>query len=231
VLAVYKGAKLSRLTAQVANDDYAGTPQSKVTLTLVPGTTYRIAVDGYDDGADGGPGAAAGAITVHWQVDSNPPQTIITAAPPAKIYSPSTTVRFVADPEGAVFTCQLDTGPAVPCSSPYTTPTATKGKHTLTVTAWIGGVADPTPAKVVYTVSTATFAALSPSSGPVGTPVTITGKGLDQVVAVSFHGTPASFVIVNPTTITTTVPGGATTGKVAVTTAVGTTQGKVFTVS
>ena len=63
----------------------------------------------------------------------------------------------------------------------------------------------------------------SPTSGPVGTTVTITGSKFTGASAVSFGGTPASsFTVVNATTITAIV-GSGTTGTISVTTARGTT--------
>src|SRR2546427_3691250 len=62
--------------------------------------------------------------------------------------------------------------------------------------------------------------AVTPSSGPVGTAVTIAGTNLSGASLVTFGGGgPAPFTVVSPTTITATVPGGTTTGAVQVTTA------------
>lgn len=59
---------------------------------------------------------------------------------------------------------------------------------------------------------------LSVSSGTVGTPVTISGSGLTQASKVTFGGVKATFTVTNDSTLATTVPTGAKTGKVAVTT-------------
>jgi hypothetical protein len=71
------------------------------------------------------------------------------------------------------------------------------------------------------TVYAPTLTSVSPNSGPVGTSVTLTGSslsgGLSGGVAVSFGGTAATtFKLVNATTITATVPAGATSGNDAV---------------
>ena len=63
-----------------------------------------------------------------------------------------------------------------------------------------------------------TLASFTPPSGPVGTSVTITGTGLTQATKVTFNGTSATFVVNSDKQITATVPTGATTGKIAVTT-------------
>jgi len=59
---------------------------------------------------------------------------------------------------------------------------------------------------------------LSVTSGTVGTPVTISGSGLTQASKITFGGVKAVFSVTNDSTIATTVPTGAKTGKVAVTT-------------
>ncbi len=74
---------------------------------------------------------------------------------------------------------------------------------------------------------------VSPTSGPVGTQVTITGSGFTGTTVVKFGGVKAtSFTVNSGTTITATVPVGAKTGKVSITTAGGTASSKaVFTVT
>lgn len=72
----------------------------------------------------------------------------------------------------------------------------------------------------------------SPASGPGGSPVTITGSGFKGATQVTFNGVKASFTINSGTKITATVPSGATTGKIKVTTAGGTATSKgIFTVT
>ena len=60
------------------------------------------------------------------------------------------------------------------------------------------------------------FLNLQPASGSFGTPVTILGSNLTGATSVTFNGTPASFNVVAPGEITTSVPAGATTGTVQV---------------
>ena len=77
-----------------------------------------------------------------------------------------------------------------------------------------------------------TLTQLTPSSGPVGTSVTLTGTGLSGTTGVSFNGTAAStFAVVDANTVTATVPAGATTGNVTVTTSGGSSNGVAFTVT
>ena len=72
-----------------------------------------------------------------------------------------------------------------------------------------------------------------PASGPVGTSVTLTGTGFSGATAVAFSGAAAaSFSVASATQITATVPAGATTGTIAVTTPGGTgTSATSFTVT
>jgi uncharacterized repeat protein (TIGR03803 family) len=78
-----------------------------------------------------------------------------------------------------------------------------------------------------------TISAISPTSGPVGTRVTITGTGLSGASQVKFGGAKASSYTVNSgTSITATVPAGAKTGKVSVKTEGGSVSSNaVFTVT
>ncbi len=75
---------------------------------------------------------------------------------------------------------------------------------------------------------------LSPTSGPVGTSVTITGKsfGANQGTStVKFNGTAATPTSWSSTKIVVPVPSGATTGNVVVTVSGVTSNGVSFTVS
>ena len=81
-----------------------------------------------------------------------------------------------------------------------------------------------------------TISSFSPTSGPVGTSVTISGdnfRGSDpDVTSVRFNGVTATFTIDNPHTITAKVPATATTGPISVTSPDGTaTSATNFTVT
>jgi len=76
-----------------------------------------------------------------------------------------------------------------------------------------------------------TIKSISPTSGPVGTLVTITGTGLTGATKVTVDGKLASFTFVSGTEITVTVPSTAATGKIVVTTAGGTATSMTFTVT
>ena len=78
---------------------------------------------------------------------------------------------------------------------------------------------------VNYTVYTASaqpkVSYFSPASGSAGDAVTITGTNLQGATAVTFNGVAASFTQDSSTQITATVPTGATTGPIEITTPVG----------
>lgn len=76
-----------------------------------------------------------------------------------------------------------------------------------------------------------TITTFTPSSGTVGAAVTITGTKLNGATGVKFNGTSAVFTINSATQITATVPAGASTGFITVTTPTGTaTNASSFTV-
>ena len=76
------------------------------------------------------------------------------------------------------------------------------------------------------------ISSFTPSSGPVGTQVTITGAGFLAATTLTFGGVKAtSFIVNSATQITATVPTGAVTGKITVKTAGGTASSSTsFTV-
>jgi uncharacterized repeat protein (TIGR03803 family) len=77
------------------------------------------------------------------------------------------------------------------------------------------------------------ISSFTPTSGPIGTAVTITGNNLKGTTSVSFGGVKAtSFSVTSDTQVTATVPTGAVTGKIQVATAGGTaTSTGIFTVT
>ena len=103
---------------------------------------------------------------------------------------------------------------------------ATTGPVTVTTP---GGTLTSNP---VFRVRPQIFS-FSPTSGPVGTPVTITGDSLTQTALVAFGGArTTNFVVNSDTEVTATVPTGAVTGYIGITTAGGKTWSEgVFTVT
>ena len=88
------------------------------------------------------------------------------------------------------------------------------GNYTYTVTDFAGCTASCSatvaePAEIIV-------ASFTPTSGSVGSSVTISGSGFTGATDVSFNGTSASFTVDNDGQITVTVPVGATSGPITV---------------
>ncbi|MBZ5679742.1 MAG: IPT/TIG domain-containing protein [Acidobacteriia bacterium] len=102
---------------------------------------------------------------------------------------------------------------------------ATTGKVTILEPS--GNLVTPQKFKVIPTIKS-----FSPTSGTVGTSVVITGMSLSQTTAVKFGTVAATFTVNSNTQVTATVPAGAVTGKISVTTQGGTaTTATSFTVN
>jgi uncharacterized repeat protein (TIGR03803 family) len=111
----------------------------------------------------------------------------------------------------------------------YLSATVPAGALTGPVTVTTGSSVLTTPQTFKVTPTMASF---SPESGAVNTVVTITGTGLMQTTKVTFNAKAASFTVISDTEVTATVPTGATTGKIMVTTKGGTvTSTSSFTVN
>jgi hypothetical protein len=107
--------------------------------------------------------------------------------------------------------------------------TATTGKISVTTS---GGTATSSGNFTVTATAAPTITSFTPTSGPVGTSVVITGTGFTGATLVKFNGTAASFAVDSGTQISATVPATATTGKILVTTPGGTASSTGnFTVS
>ena len=106
----------------------------------------------------------------------------------------------------------------------FSVDSATQITAMVPVGATSGTIAVTTPGGVTTSVVTFTvipapsIASFTPASALVGASVTITGIEFTGATAVAFSGTAAAFSVDSPTQITATVPVGATSGTVAVTT-------------
>jgi hypothetical protein len=74
------------------------------------------------------------------------------------------------------------------------------------------------------------IASIDPPQGRVGTTVTIRGSNLTGVQSVTFDGASAAFSTTSPTSVTATVPAGATAGPIEVVTQFGSAPGPAFAV-
>ncbi len=122
-------------------------------------------------------------------------------------------------------------GLTVPWSSVSISAQVPAGATTGNLVVTVGGVASN---GIVFTVTPPpSISSLSPTSGPVGTGVTVTGSNFGTTQgtsAVTFNGTTAAVTNWTGTSIAATVPTGATTGNVVVTVGGVASNGMVFTV-
>jgi uncharacterized repeat protein (TIGR03803 family) len=131
-----------------------------------------------------------------------------------------TTKVTIGGVKATTFTVKSDSSVSV------TIPTACKtGKITVTTNG--GSATSSTSFNVTPTITSFT-----PTSGKVGTSVVIIGTGLTQTTKVTFGGvTATTFTVNSDTQVTATVPTGAVTGTIAITTTGGTvTSSGTFTV-
>jgi uncharacterized repeat protein (TIGR03803 family) len=106
----------------------------------------------------------------------------------------------------------------------YISATVPAGALTGSVTVTTGATTLTSSQKFSVLPSVVGF---TPPSGPVGTPVTITGTGLTQTTAVTFNGVAAiNFTVNNDAQVTADVPIGAKTGTIAITTQGGSASSK-----
>jgi uncharacterized repeat protein (TIGR03803 family) len=114
-------------------------------------------------------------------------------------------------------------------SDTYLTATVPSSAATGTVTVTTPGGMLNSNRKFLVTPKILSF---SPTSGTVGTSVTITGSGLTGATKVTFGGKASTFTVNSSSQITATVPTGAKTGKIVVTTPGGSaTSAASFTVT
>jgi len=104
----------------------------------------------------------------------------------------------------------------------FTVSSATSIKATVPADATSGPISVTAPGGVGISGAsftlTPTIASFTPASGPIGTKVTITGTGFTGAKSVTFNGAASAFTFTSSTAIIATVPPGATTGKISVTT-------------
>jgi uncharacterized repeat protein (TIGR03803 family) len=119
----------------------------------------------------------------------------------------------------------------------FTVGSATYLTATIPAGATTGPVTVTTPSGVLTSNRkfrvTPQLTSFAPSTGPVSTIVTLTGVSLKQATKITFGGVSATtFTVISDTSVTVTVPTGAVTGKIVVTTQGGTSASTTnFTVT
>jgi hypothetical protein len=151
---------------------------------LGPGS-YTFYVKAKDEAANEDGSPATRLFTVG--VDTTPPDTNITSAPPALSNSTTAIFNFTATEAGSTFQCGLDGGLLTNCSSPQSYLVLGGGGHSFQVRATDpAGNTDPTPASYNWTVDV-TAPVTSITSGPTGTISTnggtFTWTGTDNLTA------------------------------------------------
>jgi hypothetical protein len=136
----------------------SGVGVGKLNLRLLDDDT----IVSFDGTPLGGPGANNGAVSAglgeEYVVDTVPPETTITAGPPAVSAATTATFSFDSTDVGAGIDfaeCALDGAAFTTCVSPVSFTGLADGPHTFQVRATDGlGNVDPTPASFSWTVDT-----------------------------------------------------------------------------
>jgi subtilisin family serine protease len=163
LLGAYTGTQVNALTTLAANDDSGGGTWSSVTVSVVAGTSYFFAIDGY--------GNRKGSTTLNWQ---------FTQAPDPSVPSAPRNVRGSAGDQSAVlyWEAPLDNGSRtitsyVATSSPGSKTCSSTGALTCTVRGLTNGVA--------YTFSVTATNSIGTSSASVASaPVTPTAASTPE---------------------------------------------------
>ena len=173
-------------------------------------------------------------------VDNTPPDTQITGGPAGGITTTEATFTFTGTdnltaPQNLLFAWSLDGAPFGAFSSATSASfmNLPEGLHTFQAKARDqAGNEDPTPASQSFTVTFGPLiSTVDPPSGSVGAYLTLTGARFEPgATQVAVNGVAAVIRTITATTITTTVPIGATTGNLTVTTTRGTAR-RAFTVT
>lgn len=153
---------------------------------------------------------AAGMLVFTGNSDSGAAPTTSVVSKGATIDTSTTTTTTVAP---TTTTTTLESYTAVPDPD---APPDVNLEATVTTLATPPG--EPFVAETLPTAPTLSLSSASPSTGKSGTAVQLVGTGLDRVTAVSFNGVRAdSFTALSSTEIMTSVPMGATTGPIRLT--------------
>jgi hypothetical protein len=139
-------------TFRCALDDAEAAPCTSPHTVAVADGAHSLTVTAVDLA-----GNADTTPAVHdWTVDTTPPETTITEAPPAADNAVDTRVTFASE-DGARFECALDGATLAACTSPHPLTGLADGGHTFTVRAIdAAGNPDPSPATHAWSVDAST---------------------------------------------------------------------------
>ncbi|MBS0571464.1 MAG: IPT/TIG domain-containing protein [Proteobacteria bacterium] len=178
-------------------------------------------------------GATSGSVTVTVSgqtATSGSAFTVTTPAPTISSFSPTSgTVGTTVTINGTNFSSTVanDTVKFNGISATVSTATTAKltvpvppGATTGPITVTTGGQTTASSSNFTVTTPAPTISSFTPTNGPVGTTVTITGTNFDPNPTndmVTFNGTAATTASATSTQLVVSVPSGATTGKIKVT--------------
>ena len=154
-------------------------------------------------------------------VDSTAP-TVSSFSPPSGPVGTVVTVAGTGFPGTTAVTFGGVLGSFTVSSATSLQATVPAGAKTGKIGVTNGSGTGRSAASFTVVVPAPTISSFTPASGLVGTAVTIAGTNLTGTTWVRFGGVAASFAVDLPTQITATVPAGATTGPITVTTPGGT---------
>src|SRR5712692_6741649 len=211
--------------------------------SLNPGTAYHCRVHSKDAQNNS---AVSGDLACSTPKDTTPPTVSITSPVANATLSGTVNVTANASDNVAVASVQFkvdsaNTGAAI-SAAPYSyvldTTTLADGNHILTAVATDTSGNSTTSAGVAVKVNNAapapSITSLSPTSGLVGSSVTISGANLGATQGTStatFNGITATPTSWSATSVVVLVPAGATTGSVVVTVGGAASNGVSYTVT
>lgn len=207
MLAGYTGSAVNALTQLAQNDDEAATStlQSRISFPVTAGTTYSIAVDGYNDGTT----VASGNITLHWNLVTGTLPTITSHPANTTILSGQTATLTVEATGAAPLTYQWYQGTSPATTAPVGTnsPSFTTPALSTTTSYWVrvtnsAGSANSNTATVTVTAVTPP----SITSNPANTSIS---SGQTAALSVAATGSaPLTYQWYQGTSPSTTTPVG-----------------------
>jgi len=227
------GVDIARVVIELDTNNV--TSQAQITLSgftlnpLIPLTEgfHTVTVTIFDRAGN------SSSASTSFTVDLTAPDTQITSGPLGEIGETTATFTFVGTdnltPAGSLLFSWRLNGGAWSAFSSNTTVTFTglsEESHTFEVRARdLAGNEDTIPAFREFSVVLGpVITAFSPGSGTLGSEVTIQGRGFDPTpgeTVVRLNGVQAVITSISQTSIRTTVPIGATTGRISVETSKG----------